>query len=147
MAKKHKRGDDYLIYVNTGTQVSPTWGLCKSAVNPTFDPQKADIVIQEAGMSDGHLQGYGNPQIGFRLNNQKGDALVQDIVDAKESGDIIELAFADGPIATTGTVYYRLEACVTGGPLNANRGEGAGWDITVNRHADSEFDLTKHTAA
>lgn len=147
MPKNYKRGDDYLIYLNTGSHASPTWGLIKAAVDPSFDPEKSDIVVPEAGSSDGHLQGYGDPAISFTLNEDAGDANVTAILAASESGAMIELAIANGPIATTGTRYHRLEACVTAAPLSAGRGNPASWAIEARRHANSDNDITKVTVS
>lgn len=145
MAKDFKKGDDYLAYINTGSQGTPTWELVPAIVNINIDPQPSDIVIQEAALSDGHMNGLGDPQITFTMQNDKGDANVADIIAALTSGALTELAFADGPIATVGTIYYRLESCLRGG-LSAQRGEAASYDVTANRHVNSVADLTRVVA-
>ena len=142
MPKNYKRGDDYLLYLNTGTQATPVWALILAAVNIALDPQVADIVVAEAALSDGHMNGLGDPQITFTLQHDKGDANVLTMIAAMASGAITEIAIADGPIATSLTVYYRLESVLRGG-LSASRGEAASWDVTASRHVNSVADLTR----
>jgi hypothetical protein len=148
MAKKYKKGDDYLIYLDTADSFgTPTWALIKAATDPKFDPAKADVVVPEAGSSDGHLQGFGDPLISFTLLEDAGDANVTAILDAAEDGTMKHIAVANGPIATTGTVYRHMEVCITAAPLSAGRGEPASWAVEVRRHANSDNDITKTTVA
>lgn len=146
MPKNFKKGDDFLLYLNTGSQGTPTWALITAAVNIAVDPAPSDIVIQEANFSDGHMSGFGDPAITFTLQHDKGDANVVALIAACASGAITEIAVADGPIATPGTVYYRLESCLRA-PLSASRGEAASWDVTANRHVNSVADLTRVVAS
>ena len=147
MTKNYKKGDDYKFYLNTGTQSVPVWSLLKCVKDLQFDPAKADIVIEENGASDGHLHGYGDPLFSATIFEDAGDANCADIYDAADAGDMIEIALANGPIATTGTKFYRLESCVTGSPLSANKGEAASRAMEFRRHANSDFDLIKSVAA
>ncbi len=147
MAKDYKRGDDYFVYLNTGTQASPTWVLIAEATNPTLDEASTIIKIEEAGKNTGNLKGYGDPVFTFRLNKNKGNANVTTILTAAKAGTLKEFAIADGPIATPGTEYARLESLIGAFPLGANRGEGANYQITLYRHANSDFDLTYATAS
>ena len=145
MAKDYKRGDDYWVYLNTGSQATPTWVLVAEAVNPALDEAAATIKIAEAGKNDGSLRGFGDPVLSFQLNRNKGNANVTAILTAARAGTLKEFAIADGPIATAGTEYARLEALVSSFPLSANRGEAGSYAITLNRHANSDFDLTYTT--
>lgn len=147
MAKDYKRGDDYLVYLNTGSQGSPTWVLIAEAVNPSIDEAPAIIKIPEAGKNDGSLRGYGDPVITFELGKNKGNSDVTTILTAAKAGTLKEFAIADGPIATAGTEYVRLEALITAFPLSANRGDGGKYQVTLNRHANSDYDLTYVTAS
>lgn len=145
MAKDNKKGDDYLVYLNTGSQGSPTWVLIKSAVNPSIDEAAATIVVPEAGQNDGNLKGFGNPLISFTLHRDKGNTNVTAILTAARAGTLKEFAIADGPIATAGTEYARLESLISAYPLTANRGESASYAIGLNRHANSDYDLSYTT--
>ena len=147
MAKDYKKGDDYFVYLNTGTQVTPVWALVAEAINPSVDEAATIIKIEEAGKNTGSLKGYGDPILAFQLNRNKGNANVTAILTAAKAGTLKEFAIADGPIATTGTEYTRLEALIASFPLTANRGSGASYAITLHRHANSDFDLTYATAS
>lgn len=145
MAKDYKRGDDYLVYLNTGTQAAPVWVLIKEAVNVALAENPTIIKVPEAGMNDGSLKGFGDPQFTFTLNKNKGNANVTTIITAAKAGTLKEFAIADGPIATVGTEYARLESLIDF-PKTANRGAAASYAITLYRHANSDFDLTYATA-
>lgn len=147
MAKNYKRGDDYYVYLNTGTQASPTWVLIKAAVNPSIDEAPAIIKVPEAGSNDGSLRGYGDPVLSFTLNKDKGDTNITTILTAAKAGTMKEFAIADGLIATAGTEYVRMESLISAYPLGASRGEPGSYSITLNRHANSDFDLTYATAS
>lgn len=146
MPKDYKKGDDYLVYLNTGTQATPVWTLIGEAINPSIDEAPTVIKIDEAGKNTGSLKGYGDPVLAFQLNRNKGNANVIAILTAAKAGTLKEFAIADGPIATTGTEYVRLEALVGAFPLSANRGQGASYAVTLYRHANSDYDLTYVTA-
>ena len=146
MAKTYLRGDDYKLYLNTGSYGSPTWALIKAMANPGFDPQKKDIVIPENGISDGHLQGYGDPLISATIFEDTGDANVTALVVAAEAGTLKEVALANGPIATAGTKFWRLESCILSSPLSAAKGEPASFAMEFRRHANSDNDIVRSTA-
>ncbi len=146
MAKDYLKGDDFKLYLNTGTDAVPVWTLLKCQKDLAFDPAKADIVIEEAGISDGHLQGYGDPAFTFTLFDDKGDTNAQTLITAAEAGTLKELAIANGVIATTGTKYWRLECCVISSPGSFNKGEAASYSIEAKRHANSDNDIVRSTA-
>lgn len=147
MAKDYKKGDDYLVYLNTGTQATPVWALIAEAINPTVDDGATIIKIEEAAKNTGSLKGFGDPVLAFQLNKNKGSSNVTAILTAAKAGTLKEFAIADGPIATTGTEYTRLEALIGAFPLSASRGNGASHAVTLHRHANSDFDLTYATAS
>lgn len=147
MAKDYKKGDDYKLYLNTGTYVTPVWVLLKCFKDLAFDPAKADIVIEEHGASDGHLQGYGDPAISFTLFDDLGDTNAQAIIVAIESGAMKELAVANGVIATPLTKFWRLESCITAGPGSFNKGEAASFSVEARKHANADNDIVRSVAA
>lgn len=145
MAKSYKRGDDYRLYLNTGTQGSPTWTRITAVSDIAVDFAPSDIVVPEQGISDGHLQGYGDPAITFTLFEDTGDSNVGTIITNMYAGTLTEIAVSNGDITTSGTKYYRLESVLIGVPLNAARGEPASWDVEAKRHANSVADFTRTT--
>ena len=147
MAKDFKRGDDYRLYLNTGSWASPTYVWLKSAVDLAVDEAPTDIAVEETGMSTGHLQGYGDPSITCTLNENRGDTNVATLLTAMRAGTMKEIALCNGPIATAGTNIYRLEAIATGFPLSASKGSVASWGVDFKRHANSDNDLTHSVAS
>lgn len=147
MAKSFKRGDDYKFYINTGSVGSPTWVLITAVSGIAVDPAPSDIVVPESGFSDGHMQGYGDPAITATLYEDTGDTNIATLLTAMHAGTLQEIAVANGPIATAGTKFYRLEACCTGLPLSADRGEASSYDCEFKRHANATTDLTRNTAS
>jgi hypothetical protein len=147
MAKSYLKGDDYRLYLNTGSYGTPTWTRVKAVNDLAVDFAPSDIVVPEQGISDGHLQGYGDPSITFTLFEDTGDTSVTAIVTAMLAGTMKEIAVSGGDIATTGTKYYRLESCFTGVAHKQSRGEPSQWDVEAKRHANSDNEFTRATAA
>jgi hypothetical protein len=145
MAKDHSKADEWCLWLDTADNwASPTWAQIKAFVDPNIDPEKADIEITPQNEETGHLQGPGNPMFGFTIQDDKGDANVQTILDALESGEMVHLAISRGNIATAGVMYFHME-CVLFGARAASRGSVASSDIEARRHANSDHPLTKAT--
>ncbi len=147
MAKDFVRGADYKLYMNTGTQASPTWVEIKACGDIDLASNPADIDVPERGMDTGHLGGENDPSISFTLYEDKGDTNVETLIAASLSKVMREVAVSRGPIATTGTKIWRLEGLLVGTKLTAARGNVAEYDVEVKRHANSDFNLTRTTAA
>lgn len=146
MAKDYKRGADYLLYLNTGTQVSPTWAQIKAVGDIDVNSNPDDVTVPERGMDTGHLQGEDDPEITFTLYEDAGDSNVETLIAASYSGVMKEIAVSRGPIATTGNKFWRLEACLMGSPITAGRGDAASLAITARRHANSDYPMSRNTA-
>lgn len=144
MAKDYIKGASWVLYLNTGTQASPTWAEIKAATDVGSDFNADDVVIPERGSETGHLNGEGDPLITFGLMLDAGDANVETIVAALYSGALTEIAICPGPIATAGLKALRLEA-VLRAPLSANRADPTSYDVSAFRHANSDFGLTRFT--
>lgn len=144
MAKAYKRGADYILYYNSGSYASPTWNIIKACGDVGVNPDTADIEVPERGMDTGHLGGENNPSFTFTLYEDTGDANVVAMITAIHAKQMKELAVADGPIATSGTKYFRME-CLLLAPLAANRPDPASYDVTAVRHANSDYNMTRNT--
>ena len=144
MAKSYKKGADYRLYLNTGTRGTPTWAEIKACGDITVSPQPDDIEVPERGIGTGHLFGELNPQITFTLFEDSGDTNVETMLAAMFSGAMLEIAVARGAIATTGVKWVRLESVLMG-ENSAARGDVGQWDVTAQRHANSDYDLTRTT--
>jgi hypothetical protein len=146
MAKDYKKGADYRLYLNTGSYASPTWAEIKACGDVVADPNPDDITIPERGQDMGHLQGEFDPSFTFTLFEDVGDANVESLIAAIFSGAMVHLAVSRGLIATAGTKYLHMESLLRGG-VTANRGDAASYDVTANRHANSDNGLVRATAS
>jgi hypothetical protein len=146
MAKNYIKGHAYKLYLNTGSYGSPTWAEIKACGDIGFDPQPANVEVEERGIGTGHLHGEQDPLITFQLKEDTGDANVETLIAATFSGVMVELAVSRGPIATTGNKYFRLEA-VLFAPGQAARGDASSYDVQAFRHANSDYGLSRNTAA
>lgn len=147
MAKDYSKGDEWRLYLDTADDwASPTWAQIKAFVDPTVDPEKADVEVPEQNADTGHLQGEGDPSINFTLNVDKGDSNVETLISRSLDGTMTHIAISRGDIATSGTKYYHMESALFG-PLSASRGSVASYDITARKHANSDNGLTRATTS
>lgn len=144
MAKNYIKGSEYLLYYNSGSYVSPSWNIIKACGDVAVDAAPDDIEVPERGIGMGHLQGEFNPTFTFTLFEDTGDTNVVAMIAAIYSGAQVELAVANGPIATSGTKWFRMESVLMA-PMSANRGDPASFDVTAYRHANSDYDMTRNT--
>ncbi len=143
MAKDYKRGADYILYLNTASQATPTWAIIAAASEIDLATNPDDIEVRERGMDMGHLQGEDDPAITFTLLEDEGDANVETIIAALFSGALTEIAVSRGLIAGAGVKWWRLESCLRGVSLGAARGDPAAYDVEARRHANSDFALLR----
>ena len=145
MAKDYVKGADYRLYLNTGSYASPSWTEIKAAGDIDVSTNPDDVEVPERGMDTGHLHGEDDPSITFTLFEDKGDTNVETIVAALYSGTLKEIAVARGAIDTTGTKYWRLEACLMGVKVTSSRGDAASYDVEAKRHANSDYAMSRNT--
>lgn len=146
MAKDYIKGASYKLYLNTGSQASPTWALIAAVGDIDVSSNPDDVEVPERGMDMGHLQGEDDPAITFTLFEDAGDSNVETLIAALFSGALKEIAVARGAIATTGVKFWRLEACLMGVKNTAARGDTASYDVEAKRHANSDFAMSRNTA-
>ncbi len=146
MAKDYRKGASYRLYLNTGTYASPTWVEIKAVGDVSADPNPDDLTVPERGQDMGHLQGEFDPSFAFQLMEDAGDTNVETLIAAIYSGVMVHLAVSRGDIETAATKYLHME-CVLRGSLSANRGDVASYDVTANRHANSDNGLVRATAS
>ena len=145
MAKDYSKGDEWRLYLDTASNwSSPTWAQIKAFVDPTIDPEKGDVEINEQNEDTGHLHGSGNPSLGFTLILDKGDANVETLIANSLNGAITHLALSRGDISVNTTKYWHMESLLNA-PLAASRGSVASLDMTARRHANSDNQLTRAT--
>lgn len=145
MAKDYKRGADYKLYLNTGTYGTPTWVEIVAVGDIDVNSNPDDVEVPERGMDMGHLQGEDDPEITFTLFEDAGNANVETLIAACYSGTMKEIAVSRGVKATTGVIWWRLEACLMGVAATGARGEAGAMDVTARRHANSDYAMTRNT--
>jgi|SRR3972149_818842 len=145
MAKDYKKGADYRLYFNTGSYATPTWAEIKACGDVSADPNPDDVTVPERGMDMGHLHGEKDTSFTFTLYEDVGDTNVETMIAAIYSGVMVHLAVSRGDIETALTKYLHMECLLRGG-VTANRGDAASYDVTANRHANSDNGLVRATA-
>lgn len=145
MAKDYKKGADYRLYLNTGSFASPTFVEIKAVGDIDVASNPDDVAVPERGGPTGHLHGEDDPAITFTLFEDSGDSNVETLIAATLSGALTRIAVARGPIATSGTKYWHLEACLMGTNLGAARSDPSQYDVEARRHANSDNPMTRAT--
>ena len=123
-------GKDCLAYRNTGTYGSPTWSAVGAVkdVNLTSAATKWDGSRRAVAYKQ-YVPTLKDLGVTFNLVYQPADAGAGEAIrDAHFAGTIIDMAFASGAIATSGTEYMRSEWGVFG----FNRNEGLEDGVTVD---------------
>lgn len=129
-------GLDMKLYMNTGSYASPTWTLVKNVIDLKFDPgTAAEVQAKTRGDgTDDHDQwepGLKAASYEWGMRWKKNDTELQAFVDAWKNRDMVELAFADGPIATAGTTFWRQECKIFGIPRDEPLGESVVITVTA----------------
>jgi hypothetical protein len=103
-------GKDCVAYRNTGTTGSPTW----SAINQAKDA-KLPFDAKAADSSSRGTSGFATKQptlievaVSLSLLHDPADTNFAALLAAFFARTKLDLAFSDGPIATTGSVYARM---------------------------------------
>lgn len=103
-------GLDMLLYRNTGTNGSPTWALIEN-VGDLTGPDSMDKI--ELPRRKTAIKQYepGQRDISFEWDMIKDETDTQftALRTAYAAKTLTEFAFANGPIATAGTKYFRVE--------------------------------------
>lgn len=109
------------LYRNTGTYGSPTWNEIDGVqdVSINMDSETGEATTRATGGWKQYASTVRDAGIEFEMPYDTADADMVALRDAfLTSGTTIELAAADGAIATTGTQYLRGTWCVTGFSLS-----------------------------
>ena len=141
-------GLDARLYVNTGTYGSPTW--------TNIDITKDVALSQSAGGADVSTRGSGGYveelatlktlSLAFNINKVIADAQFETLRDAFKNRTTVDMAVADGNIATSGTEYMRFEGLVFEWNENQQLTEGVTIDAVIrptpNANAAPTFNQT-----
>jgi hypothetical protein len=109
-------GLDCYTYRNTATWGSPTWALISTIqdVSGTFSRTEIEAASRESKFKK-FLGGLIDSSLTLKLLRKKGDTQQAALKTAflAQPPTVTSYAFADGPIATTGTIYAKIECIVT----------------------------------
>ena len=108
-----KRGLDLKLYYNTASYATPTWSLITNVEDLTLGLTKAEGNASNRSQVYAMFMGTQKlAEFSWKMVNNPADAATAAIQAAYDAdpGTLIELAFADGLIATTGTKYRRFES-------------------------------------
>lgn len=137
-----KLGLDAKIYHNTGTYGVPTWDEITDATDVTISIERSEVEIARRGTSwKKFLVALKDAGVDFELIYDPTNADFTAVRDAFLNATIIDMAIADGAIATTGTQYLRSEMYVTSFVRNEPLEDKLTLSVTV-KPAESANDPT-----
>lgn len=125
-------GLDMFLYWNTGTFASPVWTLvdnCQdlkramSRSEAELNSRKSTDVMKEPGLKE--------KVFNFSMINDETDTNFTGLRTAEEGRTVVEFAFANGAIATSGTTYTRQETKIFGWEEEQPLTGGVATSITV----------------
>ncbi len=97
-------------YLNTATHASPTWSEAKFVKDVAL-PDSAESIDVSARFSGGkkYEPGQAEQNVTFSYQYIKGsvDSVLSALRTAFHGRTALQMAFADGPIATNGTTYFK----------------------------------------
>jgi hypothetical protein len=115
----------------------------QGAQDITVSANADDVSASVRGLSAGHLRGQSDNSFTLSLAFDKGDASTNTLLTAMDTGSLVVLAIADGPIATVGTTYFQMQCVLMGRQLSAPAaGSPATYEVTAMRHLNADNDLT-----
>ena len=106
-------GLDMYLYRNTNTFASPTWAIVENVRDLTGPDSfaEADVSRRNTGASAFKQSEPTLREVSYEWDmvHDPSDADFAALLTAYAARTLTEFAFADGPIATTGTKYFRIE--------------------------------------
>lgn len=105
-----KAGITSRLYVNAGSYASPDWEEVALAADVTLNLDKtmANATTRGGGGWKNEVGVLKGASVEFDALWKNGDVALDDLLDSYINGTAIEIAIADGPIATAGTEYWRM---------------------------------------
>lgn len=126
-------GDDFLLYYDTADNyATPTWQLVDIADESLeIDWNPIVAAIKRRGKKYvTKLKGQSDPAVSVGAFYDKANGFCDKVRDLETRVDAtINLAIADGPIATPGTEYFKFPAALTGLSLDMGLDDGAKYDM------------------
>lgn len=103
-------GLDMYLYYNSGTYGSPTWSLISNCQDLKGPNEFAEANVSRRGSGYEQMEpSLIKAQFDWTMINDATDTAFAAMKTRYYARTLTELALADGPIATTGTIYFRIE--------------------------------------
>jgi len=129
---RHKRGIDAKAYVNTGSWGTPTWVELTTARDVVLDLSVDEDEITDRGSDfKKFLPTLVAAEVTLDVAWDKTDTVLEDIRDAWAARGVVEMAFMDEAIATSGAQGLHAEMSVFGKRKRENRGEAQVLELTL----------------
>jgi hypothetical protein len=127
-------GLDQYSYLNGGTHNSPTWGLLSSISDLSTSGSKTETpALSRGSIFDFQMEGTVKAPIKFtmlRIADATNYAAFKNAWLSR--GTVMDMAFANGPIATTGTLWFRADYAVFGFDEKQNLEDPVTSDVSIN---------------
>lgn len=123
-----------LYYDSADSQASPTWVLIKNAIDVNLPDSQEEVEVSARYADDKlYLAGQSDRAInfGYQYITGSGDTVFTALQTRKANRTATQFAWADGPIATTGTVYYKGWMTITQFDSAEELAGSKTFDITV----------------
>ena len=125
-------GLDMTLYRNTGTFATPTWVLVDNVQDLKMGSQMGEAelnsrkskLVQKEPTLDEYVFNWG-------MIKDETDTNYTALRTAKDARTLVEFAFANGPIATSGTSYFRIETKIFGWDDDRPLTGGVGTSVTA----------------
>jgi hypothetical protein len=130
-----KLGIEMKLYRNTGSTESPTWAELTNVkdVNVDFSKGEADVTTRASAGWKSYRGTLKEFSADFQMVYDPADTSFAAIEAAFMDNTALDLAFADGPIATSGTRYIRTACEVFGFKRGESNEDAVMYDVTVKR--------------
>jgi hypothetical protein len=103
-------GLDMTLYYNSGTFGSPVWVLIDNCQDLKRGSSLAEATLNKRKFKDVQTEPTLNAKVfSWDMIKDETDANYTTLRTRKDGRTLTEFAFANGPIATSGTTYYRQE--------------------------------------
>jgi hypothetical protein len=110
-------GGEAVFYYNSGSFDSPSWNEIVNCGDLDIPDARTSVAapIRLHWPFVGKLSGSRELGLSWTSQNKQGpnDTVTTALLQAYDSGNVVEFAVADGPIATTGTKFRRIGCIVT----------------------------------
>ncbi|TXH48569.1 MAG: hypothetical protein E6Q97_24490 [Desulfurellales bacterium] len=112
------KGKNCKLYYNSGTYASPTWVEVKNVKDLTLTLTYDEAEVSTRGGGKQYEPTLLDSQIEFEMVRDTADSVQTALLAAFENQTVLDLAVAEGAIATNGTKYYRDDYKIFSSPHN-----------------------------